>query len=268
MEGNLIQGNCYLSPPYFVHLSLLSAPLHLLLLSSIPLCLIPLQVLCVAWHPLVTGVVAFGTEDGTVGCSDISHTPPAIASWGQRHAGPVAELSWHPSEGWGREERREEAEEVAETDRSEGPASSAGPLLRLFSVGADGSLLEWPALRLAALRAGQANGRLQGEPLAVAVGPAEALELPYTSGRISTFDWDASGEAVAVGCSDGSVAVLWRLRHAGWWRWAPSGAQVQRHSRGINAVRWAPGESSLLAAAGDDGAVSVLAWRSLGVRGL
>ena len=114
--------------------------------------------LAVAWHPLVPGAVAFGTEDGTVGCSVLPQPPAGVASWAQRHSGPVTELSWHPSEGWGDGEGREAAEEAAEVDRGAGPAEAAGPLLRLFSAGAEGNLMEWPPLRWGAIRCGREGG--------------------------------------------------------------------------------------------------------------
>lgn len=103
--------------------------------------------LTVAWHPSVAGLLAWGAEDGTVGVVDWGPegAAPSLAAWRRQHAGPVLRVGWRPSVEWGPGEDAAAAAEAAEAERGE--AVAASPLLRMFSCGAEGALLEWPPTR-------------------------------------------------------------------------------------------------------------------------
>ena len=171
------------------------------------------KVVCVRWHPLLEGKVAFAVDDGRVGLYDCLSEKYRILPG--RHAGTIYQLAW-----W--------VGSLAGPGAVEEPAASGQEAMGcvLFSCGKDGVILGREAVW------GWGGTEGQGEGGAVRLVPlllrAAARQAGTGAGagavaKVSEFGVSPDGRSLAVGRVDGEVdlfdvsaglGALFRLLHA------------------------------------------------------
>jgi len=167
------------------------------------------KVTCIA-RKTNSDVVAFGLDDGRVGCFDV--TSGKFACYPECHGASVNEVRWF---------------EIRSADEVEGE-------MTLTSLGADGSLWRWLATFDPAScdtkKSGIADARKFGKYLDMAqLCKAEGTK---DSEHIETFDYSPTQGLLACGWSSGEVSV-----HAiGDTKW-----RRQEHTQSACRVRWHPG---------------------------
>lgn len=230
------------------------------------------KVTSVAWHPLASSVLAFGTEDGTLGMYDTQSKKQT--RFRSSHVGDVQQLEWRLDAG-------ASATEDGGAEADGGANAFLDAMHELEKAQAEGASLDDA---LVELEASKRRPQAESPQLRVVLWSRDALgqllesdaEHPDAPSHVisaarscSSFAWsedeDANG-TVAIGNPNGSVklvdqSLMRRTTHDT--DAAHSGKIVHDHNERVGSVAWSTRDGiRLLATGSDDGKIFVYRFDS------
>lgn len=225
------------------------------------------KVTSVAWHPLAPSVLAFGTEDGTLGVYDTQSKKQA--RFRSSHVGEVQQLEWRLDSG-------ASSTEDGEAEAANGPSAFLDAMHELERAQAEGTSLDDALVELEASKRGQQGDRsplrvvlwsrdASGQLLESDAEHPDAQSLVVSAARgCSSFacsDTEDVSGLVAIGNPNGSV----KLVRAHLMKSPAHGNDkvVHDHNERISSIAWSTrGGARLLATGSDDGKIFVYRFDS------
>ncbi|GMH37622.1 hypothetical protein BSKO_05503 [Bryopsis sp. KO-2023] len=194
------------------------------------------RVTSVAWHPYAADLLAFGCDDGTVGLMKVASED--VYAYSIRHKTAVKHAQWKSCV------------------RADGELSAD-----LFTLDQEGCLLEWPEAPDECLRPPvEERKKSNREPRCLSNHPVDMsrkLQGPPGGERMMwcDFSWDISGTFLALGATDGQIAIYMELSQGN----LSMQCSARHYQSPIKSIRWKlPKDASpMIAALHNDGRFGV-----------